>query len=202
MICYETITQYCCEDISLIENYQEAVNSKEKYDCHHRLEIQGDKVISVQELKGKNLYYNRPANELIFLRHTVHVAMHGKITPHRSHEAWNKGTKYFNNGEIELQANECPIGFTPGRLPRSKEWSERISKSRKANPTPLTPELRQKLRDSHLGYHASKETREKLSKSGKGRHWYNNGVINKFEKECPEGFVLGKLPHNKSSKDV
>lgn len=33
------IFKYCDGDISLIENYKEAVNSKEKWDCHHRLEI-------------------------------------------------------------------------------------------------------------------------------------------------------------------
>ena len=28
---------YCCEDISNIENYYVALNSSEEYDCHHRL---------------------------------------------------------------------------------------------------------------------------------------------------------------------
>lgn len=37
---------YCCEDLSLIENYNEAVNSPEEYVIHHRLEIQGDKLLS------------------------------------------------------------------------------------------------------------------------------------------------------------
>ena len=79
MICFETIYSYCCEDISLIENYKEAAESSEKYDCHHRLEIQGDKIVSVEKLKEMNLYYNRPANELIFLKHTDHTSMHGKL---------------------------------------------------------------------------------------------------------------------------
>lgn len=151
MICFETIYSYCCEDISLIENYKEAVESSEKYDCHHRLEIQGDKIVSVEKLKEMNLYYNRPANELIFLKHTYHTSMHGKLQPHPSREPWNKGTSYFNNGTIEIQAKECPDGFVKGRLPRNKEWSEKISKSRLKNPTVITDELRKKLRESHLG---------------------------------------------------
>ena len=30
---------FCCEDISLIENYNEAINSSEVWICHHRLSI-------------------------------------------------------------------------------------------------------------------------------------------------------------------
>ena len=26
-----------------------------------------------------------------------------------------------------------------------------------------------------------------------GRHWYNNGEVNKFCYECPDGFTPGKL---------
>lgn len=43
---------------------------------------------------------------------------------HRSEEAKNKigaakkGTRWYNNGEIEISAKECPLGFTPGRLKR------------------------------------------------------------------------------------
>jgi hypothetical protein len=103
-------------------------------------------------------------------------------------------------GIVEIQSKECPDGFVSGRLPRSKEWSEKISKSRLDNPTPLTDELRKKLRDSHLGHKFSDEHKKKLSLSSKGRKWYNNGVINKFARECPEGFVPGKLPYKKINK--
>ena len=26
-----------------------------------------------------------------------------------------------------------------------------------------------------------------------GKHWFNNGVVNAFQRECPEGFVAGRL---------
>lgn len=38
MICERTVTKFCCEDPSLIENYAEAMKSDETYGCHHRLE--------------------------------------------------------------------------------------------------------------------------------------------------------------------
>ena len=40
MICFEYAKNYCSEDISLIENYDKAVNDKEQtWHCHHRREI-------------------------------------------------------------------------------------------------------------------------------------------------------------------
>ena len=39
MICENKAKWFCCEDISLIENYYEAVNSPEVYACHHKREI-------------------------------------------------------------------------------------------------------------------------------------------------------------------
>lgn len=197
MISFNLAKKYCCEDISLIENYEEAVNSDEKYDCHHRLEIQDEKSVSLKYLQEQNLYYKRPAKELIFLKHTVHISMHGKILPHPGHEPWNKGLSYFNNGKVEIQCKECPEGFVSGRLPRSKEWSDKISKGRLNNPISQTIELRKKLSDSHLGIKLSDTAKQKLSQKSKGRKWYNNGVVNRFEKYQPDGFIPGKLPHKK-----
>ena len=68
---------FCCDDIRLIENYDEAINSNEIYDCHHRLET--DKHMSAKELIDNDLYYNRPASELIFLTHREHSHLHHKF---------------------------------------------------------------------------------------------------------------------------
>ena len=37
------------------------------------------------------------------------------------------------------------------------------------------------------------EEKKKISESSKGRKWYTNGEINKFCKEAPEGFNLGRV---------
>ena len=76
MISETNVKKYCAEDISLIENYKEAVSSKELYHCHHRLEIQDDKCYFAKELKQMNLYYGRPASELIFLKVREHKDLH------------------------------------------------------------------------------------------------------------------------------
>lgn len=41
----------------------------------------------------------------------------------------------------------------------------------------------------------SEESKIKNSLSNKGKHWYNNGIENKYCRECPDGFVPGKLKH-------
>lgn len=35
-----------------------------------------------------------------------------------THDSWNKGKKWFNNGIKSIMAYECPIGFIPGRISR------------------------------------------------------------------------------------
>ena len=136
-----------CKDYENIENYQKAKKDNFKgWECHHRLEthnsdgIRRDTDISHKELKALNLYYNRPASELIFLTTREHHAIRkvSDETRRRTGEA-NKGNKnalgckrseetrkkmgeakkgmrWFNNGKINIRAKECPEGFVPGQL--------------------------------------------------------------------------------------
>lgn len=55
MISEANAKKYCAEDISLIENYKEAVSSKELYHCHHRLEIQDDLKNKIKSVIDDNL---------------------------------------------------------------------------------------------------------------------------------------------------
>ncbi len=73
---------YCKDDISLIENYDKAINDKEHiWECHHRDEIEtlpsGIKVVrSTEDLIEAGRYYQCPANELIFLTKKEHSRIH------------------------------------------------------------------------------------------------------------------------------
>ena len=71
---------YCSEPIENIENYQQALAENFKWwDIHHRLEIQKDGTrVSRQELIDQNLYYGRPASELVFMRREEHISLHHK----------------------------------------------------------------------------------------------------------------------------
>lgn len=73
-ILFSTAKTYCSEDISLIENYSDAVKDPKNYVCHHRLETEWN--VSRKWLKEHNLYFNRPAKELIFMTRSSHASMH------------------------------------------------------------------------------------------------------------------------------
>ena len=67
--------RYCCEDISLIENYEQAKNdTKHRWICHHRIELSEN--TTMEDLISRGLYYNRPASELIFVTLSEHNKLH------------------------------------------------------------------------------------------------------------------------------
>lgn len=135
--------QYC-KDYENIENYQKAKADNFKgWHCHHRLEThtpdgeRRDVDIGYKELKALGLYYNRPAEELIFLtsrehnafkkgkqgcwkgRHHTEEAKKKMAESHKGKNLGNtavKGKRWFNNGKINIRAKECPPGFIPGML--------------------------------------------------------------------------------------
>ena len=78
--------KYCCESISLVENYWKARKDDFKsWVCHHRNEIiklpNGEyKITTRKELIARNEYYNRPSNELIFMTISEHLRLHNKLT--------------------------------------------------------------------------------------------------------------------------
>lgn len=93
---------YCCEDISLIENYQEAItDQKRMWEIHHRRECdsEGRTLFTKKQLIEMNLYENRPASELIFVTRSTHKKIH------REDQA--KGGKI--GGKIGGKKNSIPI---------------------------------------------------------------------------------------------
>lgn len=70
--------QYCKDDVAKIENYDKAMNdTTQTWHCHHRLEIfDGERSRSARYLIMCNMYYNRPADELIFLTPSEHQRIH------------------------------------------------------------------------------------------------------------------------------
>ena len=84
---------FCNDDISLIENYEEAVNDKtRKWVVHHRRGT----IYNRNGLKEIGEYYKRPAIELIFMTEEEHKRLHniGENNPffgkHHSEEAKEK----------------------------------------------------------------------------------------------------------------
>ena len=100
---------------------------------------------------------------------------------------WNKGKKCKSlSEETRQKISEA----NKGRI-RSEETKNKISESLKGN---------KNMRGKHL----SEDAKQKLSAVNKGKntwsktlHWYNNGIKNVFVRECPEGFVKGRLKKTK-----
>ena len=79
MISEPNAKQYCRDDISKIENYEQAINDKEnKWVVHHRLEftVNGEFAHTWKELKKLGMYWKRPYFELIFMRAKEHIQLH------------------------------------------------------------------------------------------------------------------------------
>ena len=73
--------KYCRDDISKIENYDEAIaDTTQTWHLHHRLELtlDGEFALTPEQLKMHDMYYNRPYYELIFLTLAEHRRLHMK----------------------------------------------------------------------------------------------------------------------------
>lgn len=166
--------KHYCKDYENIENYEAA--KKDNFigwECHHRLETHnsdGERRlvnISMGELKALDMYWHRPAEELIFLTTSEHNTLHHK-----------------------------------GKL-ISEEHKKKVSEAGKGNKRALgykhSEEIKKKISEAHKGIPRPEETKKKIAEASKGNknvrgtRWYNNGKISKRAKECPEGFVLGRI---------
>ena len=90
--------KYCSEDISLIENYHQAIADKEKtWEIHHRRECDenGKTLFSGKQLIEMNLYFKRPAEELMFVTRSMHWKLHREL---REKCGKNVGKKYGKIG--------------------------------------------------------------------------------------------------------
>lgn len=163
MINDKSIKRYCCEDISKIENYEVAISSDEKYDCHHRLELIATGAVvdsTAQDLKDWGIYYNRPANELIFLTKAEHSYLHNigkkwseeaKIKMSKSH----KGQKLSEEHKRKISEAHKGVSSHMKGKKHSEETKRKMSEARKGQ-----------KREPH-----SEETKRKLSEANKGKHW-------------------------------
>lgn len=66
---------YCCEPMQSIDGFEEASSSVEKYDIHHKFEYMG---LSSNDLIELDMYYHRPACELMFVLRSKHSSFHSK----------------------------------------------------------------------------------------------------------------------------
>lgn len=156
--------KFCCEDLSLIENYDLAVNSDEQYCLHHRLETHDEngnlrsQFLSRDFLKEQGLYYNRPANELIFMPYSEHSRLH------------LKGNS--KSEETRRKLSDARRGRKFGS--RSEETKQKISNALKGRK--CSAEHRKHNSEAHKGHIISEEQRRKHSERMKGHVGFNKGM--------------------------
>ena len=122
-----------CFDYEKIENYDLALKDNFKgWTCHHRLEthnsegLRRDTDITSKELKALGMYYNRPPEELIFMRTKDHGRLHMKGKP-----AWNKGKKIGSHSEDSNRRRSITLKGTK----HSEEHNKNISDAMKGKPS-------------------------------------------------------------------
>ena len=172
MISVKHVCAYCREDISLIENYEEAINSPEKWHCHHRLETHFedgtmrplDSFLSGPDLIKQNLYYGRPASELIFLSIKDHFSLHSKSLKYkqRMSESIKKVTSTKEYREKMSKALKGKNTWSKGKK-HSEEHKQKTSKGLK--------DYYKNHENPMKGKHQTDEAKAKQSAAFKGRHW-------------------------------
>ena len=119
------------------------------------------------------------------------VAFKSEVVKQKLSKA-HKG-KCFSD-EHKQNLSEANKGKNKGKH-HSEEAKRKISDSMKGDKNPFygkrhTEETKRKISESKKG----KPSLNKGKKLGSnGTHWYNNGKINVRAKDCPEGFVKGRL---------
>ena len=116
---------------------------------------------------------------------------------------FNRNRHWFNNGTQEVFEYECPEGFISGRLcsNKDKHWFNNGKESILAYECPdgyilgkldINNELKDKMKSLWTDDKRKKQS-EIMKGKCKGKRWFNNGEICVRAKECPEGFVPGRL---------
>jgi hypothetical protein len=114
---------------------------------------------------------------------------------------WNKGKSCASlSEEHKRKIGEACKGEKNGfygkqHFEESKRKMSNALKGRK-----LSEEHKKKISEKLKGRKTtpfSKSHCKKISESHKDKHWYNNGIIEFQVKECPDGFIKGRLKFKK-----
>lgn len=158
MISLGTVKRYC-KEYWKIENYEEAANSNEKWQCHHRLEFFpfSGKSVSMRYLIEQGMYYNVQPEALIFLPTSEHRKLHmvgnklGYLL--KGQTAWNKDKKCPQISE-KLKGKHPNVSDETRekrrqamiRLNKSRLGKPSWNKGKKTGPMNLSDEERERRR--------------------------------------------------------
>lgn len=186
MISEQLALAYCSGDISKIENYEQAKNDKtQTWHIHHRAEILPCGRFSRDNLIKYRLYYQRPANELIFLTRAEHTRLH------------RYGTK-FSTQQREYISIKTKEGMKS--VPREK-LQGMLGRDGCLNPffgRHHTEETKKKISEAGLGRKQSESTKIKRANSNRGKK--RSEEFKQHMREVMKGKNKGHIPWNKGKK--
>lgn len=191
MISNRSVKNYCCEDLSLIENYEEAINDNTQiWDCHHRLETDEQK--SIQDLKDEGRYYNVPASELIFLSPSDHHRLHRYNASESTLQKQSESMKLYYEEHQGINKGENSPNY--GRK-RTDEFRKKRSELMKGENNPMYGKGYKIAGERNANYWKNKtmpeEIRQKMRINGKGKKSgpkgkhkvWDNKELNKYHYE-------------------
>ena len=125
-----------CKEPEKIENYDKAAADNFKnWVCHHRLEtwtsdgFRREVDILSAELRALGIYYNRPADELIFFRKGEHRILHTKGK--QKSEETKKKLSESNKGKHHTEETKKKMSESQKGKHFSEEHKMKISESNK-----------------------------------------------------------------------
>ena len=137
MINVKQAKSFCCDDISMIENYKKAVSNNEyMWHCHHKLGLYFDK----QWMKDNGFYYEQRAEMLIFMKPDEHLSLHKSGNKNRLGQT---NTKEHNRKISEANRGKC-------RNEETKKKISEISKGRYINRKDQSKKVIQLTRDGEV----------------------------------------------------
>ena len=152
MICLKAVKRYC-ESFTEIENYDKAIaDNTQIWPCRHRLETHnsdGERRLvdlTSEELIALDMYYHRPASELIFLTYKEHVLLHNRsLEPNRKRAETMRGRKHSE--ETKRKISEAKKGKK-----RSEETRRKMSEAKRGKPSPRKGRHRKLVGDKRVWY--------------------------------------------------
>ena len=178
----KNVYEYCCEDISKIENFEKAINDPiHKWHCHHRLETHTEngqlriKAMSRKQLIEQSLYYKRPASELIFLTVSEHSVVHRMIDDFRKQQS-NVMKRLYEEDKLSRIREKYTDEQKKTASKRMKKYftehpeaiEKRIQKLKGRKYTDEEYKAHTNQYEKRRGTHLSEETKRKISNGNKG----------------------------------
>lgn len=179
MICLRTIKIFCKDDITKIQNYEVALaDTSQTWHCHHRLEthkykdrsrkewIERDESIPSQELKALGLYYDRPAEELIFMTKSDHSSLHHRGM--KVSEETKRKIGQGNKGKVRSEELKKQLSDRLKGRRFTEDHKQKISEANKGKPSHmkgkcLSDDHKRKISEAAKRRYMSEEQRKKTA---------------------------------------